>query len=600
MRCLLRLGLVWAAIWLAGPAGAAHGYSQWGTFKYGPGFAHFEWVAPQASKGGDMVLVSHFRVSNFDKFNPFTLKGTFPPYLDVLAFDTLLASSSDEQGTAYGLLAEDVVVAPDGRSATFRLNRLARFRNGDPVLAADVKHSFDALVSPLALPGWKALFEDVRGATVVDERTVRFDFKRLNRELPLTVGSLPVFSRKWGGGKPFDQIIMEEPISSGPYRIGSAQNGKDLVFLRNADYWARDLNVRKGMYNFDRITVKIYKDNTARLEGFKAGEFDFLQEFVSRDWVRAYKGRKFESGELVQRRFEHKLPHGIYSQVFNLRRPKFQDIRVRKALNYAFDYEWMNRQLFYGSYVRLQSYISGTEYAASGVPGPQESALLEPFRGQLPAEVFGPLVTPPRTDPPANLRDNLRLARDLLAEAGWKLAPDGRLRNAAGDPFVIEYVDSQEGSLRTLEPWVRALRKLGIGFDYRQFDYSVYQERLQKFQFDVVGVQTTPELNPGNSLLAMFGSDSATREGSNNLWGIRNPVVDHLLGRLQGASTHAEAMASGRALDRVLMALWISVPQWTNNNYRIAYNQTRFHLPPVVPAYYQAEEWAMATWWARR
>jgi microcin C transport system substrate-binding protein len=600
MRCLLRLGLVWAAIWLAGPAGAAHGYSQWGTFKYGPGFAHFEWVAPQAPKGGDMVLVSHFRVSNFDKFNPFTLKGTFPPYLDVLAFDTLLASSSDEQGTAYGLLAEDVVVAPDGRSATFRLNRLARFRNGDPVLAADVKHSFDALVSPLALPGWKALFEDVRGATVVDERTVRFDFKRLNRELPLTVGSLPVFSRKWGGGKPFDQIIMEEPISSGPYRIGSAQNGKDLVFLRNADYWARDLNVRKGMYNFDRITVKIYKDNTARLEGFKAGEFDFLQEFVSRDWVRAYKGRKFESGELVQRRFEHKLPHGIYSQVFNLRRPKFQDIRVRKALNYAFDYEWMNRQLFYGSYVRLQSYISGTEYAASGVPGPQESALLEPFRGQLPAEVFGPLVTPPRTDPPANLRDNLRQARDLLAEAGWKLAADGRLRNAAGEPFVIEYVDSQEGSLRTLEPWVRALRKLGIGFDYRQFDYSVYQERLQKFQFDVVGVQTTPELNPGNSLLAMFGSDSAAREGSNNLWGIRNLVVDHLLGRLQGASTHAEAMASGRALDRVLMALWISVPQWTNNNYRIAYNQIRFHLPPVVPAYYQAEEWAMATWWARR
>jgi len=383
----MRGWLVLLACAVVPPSWAAHGYALWGDLKYPKGFAHFEYVNPAAPKQGELRLVSNLRVSTFDKYNPFTIKGSAPAYLQGLMFDSLLAGAADETGSGYGLLAEDVEVAPDGLSATFRLRQEARFHNGDPVLAADVKHTFDTLLGPYTSPAYKTALEDLAGLDVIDERTVRFRFKRLNREIPLTVGGFPIFSRKWGweNGKPkrFDQVVMDVPIGSGPYKLGPVRFGKDVTYVRDPGYWARDLNVRRGTSNFERITVKIYKDNTARLEALKAGEFDMMRFFSAGDWARRVNGKRFTSGELVKGEFKHRLPAGFQSYVLNTRHPKLQDVRVRQALGLALDYEWMNRQMFYNSYQRVRGLFMSTDCESQGLPSREELALLEPWRGKV-------------------------------------------------------------------------------------------------------------------------------------------------------------------------------------------------------------------------
>ncbi len=619
MRFLLLLISVCCAplAWAQSPAasststpltGFSHAYSLWGEVKYPAGFDHFDYVNVNAPKGGEMTLVSNSRISNFDKYNPFSLKGTAPAYLSTLMFESLLIGSSDEAGSAYGLLADGVSLAPDHLSVTFHINPKAKFNNGDPVLAADAKYSYDMLVSKFAQPGYRAALADVKGVSVVDDRTIRYDFKRFNRELPIVVGGLPVFSRKWGAGadgkaKQFDAITREEPIASGPYRIGPVQFGRDLTYVRDKNYWANDLNVRKGMFNFSAITIKIYKDNTAKLEAFKAGEFDFNQEFISRDWARQYQGKRFKSGELVKREFTTKIPYGFQAHVLNVRNPKYADVRVRKALNLAFDFEWMNAQLFYGIYKRVKGYFGGGEFEALGKPGVDELALLEPLNKKygesvVPGAVFGEVPYPPSTAPPHSIRSNLLEARDLLAQAGWTYR-DGALRNAKGEPFVMEFLDSKEGGMRTLTPWVRNLEKLGIRFEFRQQDFAIYQERLRKFEFEVTTIRVPGTNNPGNELRDMFGSEAAKTDDSNNLWGIANPAVDDLIDKLVTATSKPDALAAGKALDRLLIHGWYSVPQWYSNSYRVAYNAHKFELPPTVPGYFEAETWAMSTWWSK-
>ncbi|HEX5698490.1 MAG TPA: extracellular solute-binding protein, partial [Rhodoferax sp.] len=333
-----RLFFLLCLSWMS-PLWAAHGYALWGDLKYPANFSHFDYVNPAAPKGGELRLVSNLRVSTFDKYNPFTIKGSAPAYLSDLMFDTLLTGSLDETASGYGLLAQDVTVAADGLSATFKLRPEARFHNGDAVLADDVKYSFDALMGPFTSPAYKTVLFDVAGLDVLDARTVRYRFKKPNRELPLTVGGLPVFSRAWGaeGGKlkPFDQIVTDVPIGSGPYKIGPVRFGKDITYLRDPNYWARDLNVRRGTANFDRITVKIYKDGTARLEALKAGEFDLMRFFSAGDWARRVNGKRFDSGELVKREYQHRVPTGFQSYVLNTRREWFKDVRVRQALGLA-------------------------------------------------------------------------------------------------------------------------------------------------------------------------------------------------------------------------------------------------------------------------
>ncbi len=584
---------------------AAHGYALWGQLKYPDGFTNFDYVNPQAPKGGELRLVSNLRTSNFDKYNPFTLRGVAPAYLTDLMFDTLLTSALDEVGAAYGLLAEDVQAAPDGLSVTFRLRATAKFHNGDPVLAADVKHSFDTLLGQYTSPAYKTILADVDGLDVLDDRTVRFRFKLPNRELPLIVGSIPVFSRQWGNErdpatgqrKTFDKVVMEPPIGSGPYKIGPVKFGRDITYVRDPAYWARDLPVRRGRANFDRITVKIYKDNTARLEALKAGEFDLMRFNSAGDWARRVNGRRFDSGELVKGEFAHKLPTGFQSYVLNTRRKPFDDIRVREALGLAIDYEWMNRQMFYGAYQRVHGLFGNTACEASGLPSPEELALLEPGRGQLPPAVFGPMYTPPRTDGDDSLRGNLRKAKALLADAGWTVQ-DGLLKNAQGQPMVLEYLDSAETGVRVVSPWIRNLEKLGITLRFRPVDYALYEQRVRGFQYDIISINFQGTANPGSEYADLFGSQAAKTPDSGNLSGIANPAVDRLIARMVGAKTQPEFLTACRALDRAISHSHVLIPQWSSSTHRMVYNAWRLVRAPQMPPYAPGEAWAIDSWWA--
>jgi microcin C transport system substrate-binding protein len=592
MRFVLLIALL-----MNGEAWAAHAYSQFGDIKYPAGFPHFEWVNPNARKGGDLELVPPLRITNFDKYNPYTLKGTAPPGTGLL-FESLLTGTMDDPTTAYGLLAEDIEVAADGLSATFRLNPAARFHDGTPVMAADVKHSFDMLMSKQAAPQYRVVFSEVKQAVVTGPRTVRFDFKSVNAELPLMVGGLPVFSRAWGAGKPFDQVVMDMPITSGPYKIGRLNFGRDITYQRDPNYWARDLNVSRGRYNFDRITYKIYKDNTAQTEAFKAGEFDYLRTFSAREWARTYVGKKFDSGELIKAELPFKNAGDFQGFLINTRREKFKDPRVREALTLAFDFEWMNRQMMYNSYTRVRGFFNNSDFEAKGLPGPDELKVLLPLKKRLPEKVFTEEVPlPPSTNPPGSLRENLRRARDLLAAAGWTYR-DGALRNAKGDAFTLEYLDSGGGE-RLIAPYFQALAKLGIAGEYRRADFALIRKRLDVFDFDLFTVRVPGTEAPGAELLDRYGSQSADTEGSSNLMGIKDPAIDALLNQAIASHTRPELVARLRALDRVLRHSHFVVPQFYSTSYRIAYRSGKFEQPKVMPQYYQAEDWVISTWWRK-
>lgn len=602
LRQVVRLGLGLLMLGMLGQVWAAHAYAQFGDIKYLPGFKHFDYVDPQAPKRGDFSLVAPLIASSFDKYNPFTLKGTSPPGLSQLVFETLLVGNFDEPATGYGLLAEDVVVSPDGRSVTFRLNPKARFHNGDPVLAKDVKHSFDMLISKQATPQYAAYFGSVSSAVVLDERTIRFALKRADAELPLIVGSLPVFSHKWGmvngKAKPFDQIVTEHPIASGPYRIGRVDFGRDITYQRDPNYWGRDLNVRVGQYNFDRVTYRMYTDNVAAFEGFKAGEFDFIESYISKDWVRQYKGKKFDSGELIKQRLPHRNAANFQGFIFNTRLDKFKDPRVRRAIGLTLDYEWMNRQLFYGIYTRLSSYFTNSDYEAKGLPDADELALLTPLKNKLRLEVLSqPVPVPPTTLAPRSLRGNLREARDLLKQAGWTLR-DGQLRNAKGERLSIEFLDNSPSMGRVVTQMIRNMEKLGIEANYRVVDYAIYEKRMKRYEFEMVSLALPGRLVPGSELRQFYHSSMANVEGADNLNGVSDPAVDALIDQVAQAKDRAQLVVAVRALDRVLRHSYYAVPHWYSNNFRVAYRGRRFGQPVAPPSHYRPDTWALSCWWS--
>ncbi len=570
----------------------------WGAApEYPPGFTHFDYVNPDAPKGGTLNLAGF---GSFDKLNPFTLRGMAADGLLVLMFETLAEASQDEPFTMYGLLADDMRFADDGLSITFHLNPKARFSNGDPVTAADVKYSFDTLVGPKAHPRFRQYFGDVARAVEVDEGTIRFEFKRRNHELHMIIGmQLPVFSRKWGAGRPFDEIAREEPIASGPYRIERTDWGRSISYRRDPNHWARELNVRRGMFNFDRVVYKYYKDETARMEAFKAGEFDWIAENSARNWARGHTGRQYDAGEILKREFAHSNSAGMQGFVMNTRRAEFADARVRHALALAFDFEWMNRQVFYGQYVRSRSYFTNSDMEATGRPSPAELVLLEPFRDRLDPAVFGDAVMPPDTNPPHSLRGNLREALVLLAQAGWKVDDGGVLRDAAGQAFEFEILSYSKGLERVAVTWVRNLEKLGIAAHLRVTDPALFQKRLDDFDFDVTVALYSASQTPGNELIERFTSASAKEPGSDNLAGIHDPVIDAIVQRLLQSETREELVVAARALDRVLRAGWYLVPHFYAPAHRVAYRSRLAH-PRTLPLYYAAEPWVLQAWWERR
>jgi microcin C transport system substrate-binding protein len=563
------------------------------TPKYADDFSHFDYVNPDAPKGGELVLSS---VGSYDSFNPYILKGIAAEGLSELMFETLMVSSMDEPFSQYGLLADDVVLAKDELSVTYRLRKEARFNDGSPVLAADVKFSFDTLVGDKGHPQYGYYYADIKRAVVVDEGTVRFEFAKVNPELHLLAGQIPIFSRHWVGDTPFDKVAMALPIASGPYLIEKYDLGKNITYRRNPDYWGNALNVRRGMFNFERVTYKYYRDFTVALEAFKAGEFEFIHEFNSKKWARDYSGPKFRDGRITKSLLKHSNNAGMQGFVFNLRRSLFHDKRVRRAIGLALDFEWSNRQLFYNQYEQCYSYFSNSELAAGGVPQGDELALLEPFRAQLPPELFTREWRPATTAPPSSLRSNLRQARSLLQQAGWEFA-DGALRNARGEPFRFEVILSQKGFERILAPFARNLAKLGIEVDYRTVDSALYKRRLDDFDFDVVVGSFGQSQSPGNELMGMFHSSSAQQKGTRNLFGIADPVVDALVEKVIYARDRAALVTAVHALDRVLLYGEYLVPHWFIGSHRVAYWSGRFGQPSTLPLYYDATSWVLSTWW---
>jgi microcin C transport system substrate-binding protein len=602
-RALATLGAALALAVAAMPsAHAVYAIAQYGEPKYPADFKHFDYVNPDAPKGGTLVLANPDRLTSFDKFNPFTLRGNAAPGLGMI-FESLTTGSSDEVASAYGLLADDIRIAPDRLSVTFHLNPHARFSNGDPVTADDVKFSLDTLKSRQAAPSMQAYFGDIVRAVVVDPATIRFDFRTNNRELPLIAGGMPVFSHKWGlradGSRiPFDQLAFEQPIGSGPYLIEQYSNGRTITYKRDPNYWGKDLPVRMGTNNFDRIVYKLYSDDVARLEAFKAGEYDALVEYVARNWVRRDVGKRFDNGELIKHEFPQHNGTGMQGYVINLRKPMFQDVRVREALDLALDFQWLNRMLFYSQYKRIDSWFVNTDLQAKGLPSAGELALLDPWRKELDPAVFGAPPVQPSTDPPSSLRANLLKARALLAQAGWTYR-DGALRNAQGQPFVFEVLDDTSASAQwapIMAQYTQALARLGIRVSYRSVDFALYQKRLDDFDFDITTIKFPDVQVPGAEQLDRFGSKAATEPGSGNLIGLKSPAVDAILKALMLAQTREQLLDASHALDRVLMHGYYVVPQWYSATHRVAYKNTLAY-PSTLPLYYGAIDWIISTWW---
>lgn len=577
---------------------AAHAIALHGAIKYPADFRHFDYVDPQAPQGGELFTSS---IGNFEKLNPYVLKGLPADGLQYLVFETLAVPSWDEPDTMYGLLAEDIALAPDELSLTFRLNRKARFSNGDPVTAEDVKYSFDQLMSKQATPLYRRYWEDVKQMVVVDPYTVRADFKRKNHELRLIICQLPVFSRKWGAGKPFDKVTLDVPLASGPYVVESFDLGKRITYHRNPAYWANEHPTRKGMFNFERITYRYYKDELVRMEALKAGEIDLIQENSSKNWARSHQGKRWDQGELIKTLFPHKNGAGWQGFSMNLRRPLFQDKRVRQALWLAMDFEWMNRQLFFNLYARSPSYFSNTELAATGRPDEREQKVLRELRAnfgdKLPAEIFDEIPPPPTTIAPHSLRDNLRQARELLTQAGWSYR-DGALRNAQGMPFRFELMLPGRVYERIAAAYAHNLEKLGIQMDYRAYDAALGQRKEENFDYDMTIGLMGGSQSPGNELFDYFGSSSRDQPGSNNIMGVNDPVVDALLARIVQADRREDLVTLLRVLDRVLRLGYYMVPHFHSNNHRVSYRRT-LAQPAVLPLYYSIEEWAIKTWWMK-
>lgn len=562
--------------------------------KYRPGFHHFNYVNPVAPKGGEIVL-SGF--GNYDSFNPFILKGNAVDGLSGLVFEPLMVQSTDEPYSLYAHLAEDIQLAPDKLSVKFRINPKARFSDGTPVTAYDVKTSFDLMKGPEGHPRFRFYWADIKRAVVLGRRQIRFDFAQVNPELHLIVAQMLVFSRKWVTDKKFSKLSKELPIGSGPYVIDRYRLGKDISYKRNPDYWAKNNNSRRGMYNFDRVTFKYYKDSTVQLEALKAGEFDFMLVNHSKQWARDYQGPQFESGAVKKVLLKHQNNAGMQGFVFNTRRELFKDRRVRRALALAFDFAWSNRNLFYKQYERCDSYFSNSPLAARGLAKGRELALLNKYRKQLPPEIFRKVWRPPVTDKPEQLRQNLLQAKLLLEQAGWKVK-DSVLKNEKGKRFEFDFLLTQKGFERILAPWAHNLKKLGINMRYRTVDVSLYLRRMRTFDFDIMVASFPQSQSPGNELFNMWYSRAATQEGSSNLAAIDDPVVDALIKEIIYAPDRSHLVIAARALDRVLLYGEYLVPNWYIGVHRVAY-WDKFAFPKKRPLYYEATSWALSHWWRK-
>lgn len=580
-------------VFMAGAAAAEprQGLSAFGDLKYPPDFKHFDYVNPDAPKGGRLASRGILARDTFDSFNGFILKGTWPENIGLL-FDTLMTRATDEPDAVYGLVAKTADLAPDKKSITFQLREEARFSDGSKLTADDVCDSF-RLISTYGDERIRMAIRDTEKCDVLSPYEVRYSFKGDNtRDLPLLISELPVLSKAYYATHDFTKTTLDPPLGSGPYKIGSFKAGQYVSYTRRPDYWGADLPVNKGRYNFDEVRMEYFKDRTAVVEALKSGVLDLHEEFTSRDWATAYNTKSVAEGRLIKEVLPDNTPSGAQGLYFNLRREKFQDIRVRKAFDLAFDFEWTNANLFYGAYKRTTSFFENSALMAKGKPSPEELKILEPFRKELRPEVFEDAYVPPVSDGSGQDRKLLRQASQLLAEAGWK-RQDTSLVNAKGEKFAVEFLIDSPTSERILAPFAKNLRLLGIDVTLHNIDPAQEEQRMKDFDFDVEIARLVGGQTPGNELKAQFSTESAKAIGSYNLSGIALPVIDALIDKMIAAKSREELTSTGQALDRVLRAEHIWVPNWGKASHWIVHWDI-FEKPQIKPEY---DRGIVDTWW---
>ncbi|MEM7652395.1 MAG: extracellular solute-binding protein [Pseudomonadota bacterium] len=574
---VIGFGFLFSGAYVAHAAEPVHGLSMYGALKYPADFTHFDYVNPDAPKGGQVRLGAIG--DTFDSFNGFIEEGSPASGVGGI-YDTLLKNAADEAFSEYGLLA-DSVTTPDDRSwVEFTLRPEARWHDGVVVTPDDVVWTFNALVTDGA-PFYAFYYGNVAEVKAVDERTVRFDFKPgENRELPLILGQMPILPKHWWESRDFTKPLREPPLGSGPYKVGKFEPGRFVEYNRVEDYWGAALPVQVGQYNFDTLRYDYYRDSTIAAEAFKGGEFDFRAENSSKAWATAYTVDEVETGEIQKKEFPQERVSGMQGFVFNQRRPFFQDPQVRQALAYAFDFEWSNENLFYGQYARTRSYFDNSELSAAGLPAGEELEILQGLKDQIPAQVFDATYAPPSTK--GGLRSNLKEAVGLLKSAGWVIK-DRKLVNAeTNEPLEFELLLISPLFERIALPFAENLKRIGIDMRVRTVDTAQYIERLRSFDYDMIVSTWGQSASPGNEQREFWSSEAADRRGSRNFAGLTDPAIDALVEKVIAAPSRDSLVQRVRALDRVLQWKYLVIPHWHSRVDRMVY-WNKFGIPDVIP-----------------
>ncbi|MFT5806059.1 MAG: microcin C transport system substrate-binding protein [Moritella dasanensis] len=554
---------------------------------YDKNFTHFDYVNLNAPRSGSLRRAA---MGSFDNFNAYIVKGVTADGTGYL-FDTLMQQSSDEAFSLYGLVAEFIEVPDDRSWVRFHLNPKARFSDGSALTASDVEFTFNVLMEK-GVPQLRAQYKEVTKVEVESKSVIKFSFKdNKNKELALILAQLPVFSEKDWQGKDFAKATLNIPLGSGPYTIKKFDAGRSIDYQRNDDYWAKDLPVNRGRYNFKHVIFDYYKDGSIAFEAFKAGDVDFRAENISKQWATGYQGKQFTSGNIIKEEIQHQNPQGMQAFWFNLRKDKFKDPNVRKALGLLFDFEWTNKTLFYGAYKRSDSFFSNSELAASGIPQADELALLSPFKAQLPAELFTQVYTLDKTKGDGRVRKQQRQAITLLKQAGWTLK-SGKMLDTNGKQLSLEFLVYDPSFERIIQPFRKNLQRIGIASEIRIVDVSQYINRLNNFDFDIYTLTQAQSLSPGNEQLSMWGSEFANVPGTLNRIGLQDPVVDTLVMQVIKAEDRDSLITATKALDRVLLWKNLMIPQWHISSYRVAYWQ-QIQRPEKLPKY----GLAIDSWW---
>ncbi|MFZ4124868.1 MAG: extracellular solute-binding protein [Rickettsiales bacterium] len=567
-----------------------HAITLYGTPKYSAGFSHFDYVNPAAPKGGTLRLSS---TGNFDSLNPYILKGVAAPGVSAYLFQSLMTPSYDEPQTYYPMIATSVDVAKDRTHADFTINPKAHWNDGVAITAQDVVFSFDVLKKE-GHPVYRIMYKPISAVEALGTYKVRFHFDDTeHRELPLIAAGMPILPKHYYEKVAFNKTTLLPPLGSGPYRITNVEAGRSITFERVKDYWAKNLPTQRGLYNFDTIRFDIYRDDVVALEGIKSGQFDYYEEYIARNWATAYNIDAVKRGDLLKLRIPNKIPRGMQAFLFNTRRDKFSDPRVREAIGLTMDYEWMNKTLFYSAYDRSSSFFQNTEFQATGLPEGAELALLEPHKKELPPALFKRPFTVPKTDGSGYDRGNLIKAQSLLDDAGWVLRDGKRINAKTGEPLTIEFLMTQRTFERVVSIMRKNLLRLGIDSTFRYVDASQYQRRIDHRDFDMVSIWWNLGLfYPSTEQYTYWHSSQAELEGSQNLGGIKNPVIDELVGKILRAQTLETLRPAARALDRVLLWNHYVIPHWYLSAWRQVH-WNKFGKPTIQPSYNAAID----TWW---